>query len=275
MGDTLGYLGPAADTEHDLPGRILLVKLPATRTRARVRVTRVVTLELIVEHPGSLPVGVPVRDVDPKLLHLLGELFLVVAERALEEVSPRVLRSLLDAVAMEPAITAGSPEHLLFLITVRILTHVKLDESIPARSHLQLHGTTPALVILLKHFHVLFILGKEWILDWFVSLAMRLVVAEELLEASMLQAAGKMVTFPAHSNKALVSCLDETILLALLAHAAQGGVLAFAVDTEEAAAAPPLLHNVFWQKSVDTLDTKLGKLFLKIIMRPTSSSDPF
>ena len=93
VGDTLGYLGHAADTEHDLPGRILLVKLPATRTRARVRVTRVVTLELIVEHPGHLPVGVPVWDVDPELLHHLSELFLVVAEWVLEEVRPCVLRS--------------------------------------------------------------------------------------------------------------------------------------------------------------------------------------
>ena len=84
-----------------------------------------------------------------------------------------------------------------------------------------------------------------------------------------------MVTLPVHSNKALVGCLDETILLALLSHTAKGGVLAFVVDTEEAAASSPLLYDVIWQKSVNTLNTKLGKLFLKTIMQPTSSSDPF
>ena len=65
-----------------------------------------------------------------------------------------------------------------------------------------------------------------------------------------------MVTLPVHSNKALVGCLDETILLALLSHTAKGGVLAFVVDTEEAAAAPPLLHNVFGKEPIDALEIK-------------------
>ena len=116
------YLSSAADAEHDLPGRVLLVKLAASWTRARVSVTRVVTLELVIEHPGRLPVGVSVRDVDPELLHLLREVVLVIAERTLEEVRPRVLRGLLDAVAMKPAITAGGPEHRLLLLGVRVLT---------------------------------------------------------------------------------------------------------------------------------------------------------
>ena len=114
-------LRPAAHAQHDLPGRVLLVKLAASWTRARVSVTLVVTLELVIKHPGCLPVGVPVRDVDPELLHLLREVVLVVAERTLEEVQTRVLRGLLDAVAMKPAVTAGGPEHRLLLLGVRIL----------------------------------------------------------------------------------------------------------------------------------------------------------
>ena len=120
------YLSSAAYTEHDLPGCVLLIKLPASRTRARVSIARVVTLELVIKHPSRLPVGVPVRDVDPELLHLLREVVLVVTERALEEVRPGVLRCLLDAVAMEPAITAGCPHHRLLLLAIRILRHNKL-----------------------------------------------------------------------------------------------------------------------------------------------------
>ena len=115
------YLSSAADAEHDLPRRVLLIKLAASWTRARVSVARVVTLQLVIKHPGRLPVGVPVRDVDPELLHLLREVVLVVAERTLEEMRTRVLRGLLDAVAMEPAVTAGGPQHRLLLFTVRIL----------------------------------------------------------------------------------------------------------------------------------------------------------
>ena len=118
------YLSSAADAEHDLPWRVLLIKLAASWTRARVSVARVVTLQLVIKHPGRLPVGVPVRDVDPELLHLLREVVLVVAERTLEEVRPRVLRRLLDAVAMEPAVTAGGPQHRLLLLTVRILLQI-------------------------------------------------------------------------------------------------------------------------------------------------------
>ena len=103
------YLSSAADAEHDLPRRVLLIKLAASWTRARVSVARVVTLQLVIEHPGRLPVGVPVRDVDPELLHLLREVVLVVAERTLEEMRTRVLRGLLDAVAMEPAVAARGP----------------------------------------------------------------------------------------------------------------------------------------------------------------------
>ena len=117
----IAYLSSAADAEHDLPWRVLLIKLAASWTRARVSVARVVTLQLVIKHPGRLPVGVPVRDVDPELLHLLREVVLVVAERTLEEVRPRVLRSLLDAVAMEPAVTAGGPQHRLLLLAVWVL----------------------------------------------------------------------------------------------------------------------------------------------------------
>lgn len=120
----IAYLSSAADAEHDLPWRVLLIKLAASWTRARVSVARVVTLQLVIKHPGRLPVGVPVRDVDPELLHLLREVVLVVAERTLEEVRPRVLRGLLDAVAMEPAVTAGGPEHRLLLLTVRVLHQI-------------------------------------------------------------------------------------------------------------------------------------------------------
>ena len=47
------------------------------------------------------------------------------------------------------------------------------------------------------------------------------------------------------------------ILLALLANTAESGVLALAVQTQEPAAAAPLLHNVLGQESIDALQTML------------------
>ena len=41
--------------------------------------------------------------------------------------------------------------------------------------------------------------------------------------------------------------------LALVPHAADGGVLALAVDAEQSAAPPPLLHDVLGQEPVDAL----------------------
>ena len=197
------YLSPAADTEHDLPRRVLLIKFPAPGTRARVGIARVMTLELVIEHPGRLPVGVPVRDVDPELLHLLSEVVLVVAERALEEVRPGVLCGLLDAVAMEPAVTAGGPHHRLLLLAVGVLCskltlQVNTDRALP---YLKLHGATSTLVLLSEHFHLILVFRKKRFLDWLVGLTVRLIITQELLKTSVLQTAGKMVSFPAQLHR--------------------------------------------------------------------------
>ena len=46
-------------------------------------------------------------------------------------------------------------------------------------------------------------------------------------------------------------------ILALLANTAESGILALAVQTQEPAAAAPLLHNVLGQESIDALQTML------------------
>ena len=91
-------LSPAADAEHDLPGRVLLVKLPPLRAAAAVGVAAVVALQLVREHVARLPVRVAVRHVHAVRQHLRRELVLVVAQRALEEVSAGILGSLLNTL---------------------------------------------------------------------------------------------------------------------------------------------------------------------------------
>ena len=91
-------LGPAADAEHDLPGRVLLVKLPPLRAAAAVGVAAVVALQLVRKHVACLPVRVAVRHVHAVRQHLRRELVLVVAQRALEEVGSSILRSLLNTL---------------------------------------------------------------------------------------------------------------------------------------------------------------------------------
>ena len=72
---------------------------------------------------------------------------------------------------------------------------------------------------------------------------MRLKIPEELLKASILQTAGKMVSF-----------------LALFTNTAESRILALAVNAQEPAAAAPLLDNVLGQESIDSLK-KGWKLF--------------
>ena len=91
-------LSPAADAEHDLPGRVLLVKLPPLRAAAAFCVAAVVTLQLVREHVAGLPVRVAVRHVHAVRQHLRRELVLVVTQRALEEVSSGILCSLLNTL---------------------------------------------------------------------------------------------------------------------------------------------------------------------------------
>ena len=59
----------------------------------------------------------------------------------------------------------------------------------------------------------------------------------------MLQSAGKMISFP--GQKQIIMLRRPTmIILALLSNTAESGVLALAIQTQEPAAAAPLLHNV-------------------------------
>ena len=119
-------LGPAEDAEHDLPLRVLLVKLPAWRAETGIGITAVVTMKLVVEGVSGLPVSVSVRHENSELWrrvrivktteqtlthlqHFLCEILLVVTQRAFEEVSPGILGRLLDTVSVEPTTAARRP----------------------------------------------------------------------------------------------------------------------------------------------------------------------
>ena len=58
-------------------------------------------------------------------------------------------------------------------------------------------------------------------------------------------------------------------ILALLANTAESGIFALAVQTQEPAAAAPLLHNVLGQESIDALQTML---YLKAVDEEYSKS---
>ena len=67
-------------------------------------------LQLISKGIPSFPLRVLVRHIDAELLHLLGELVLVVAEGALEVVRPRHKSHPLHTRSVSPAATAWSPQ---------------------------------------------------------------------------------------------------------------------------------------------------------------------
>merc|ERR1719336_698158 len=68
-------------------------------------------LQLISKGIPSFPLRVLVRHIDAELLHLLGELVLVVAEGALEVVRPRHKGHPLHTRSVSPAATAWSPQN--------------------------------------------------------------------------------------------------------------------------------------------------------------------
>lgn len=171
-------LGSAADTQHDLPRCVLLIKVPPVWTLTRVAITRVVSLQLVIKRARGLPVGVSVRNIDSKLQHLLGEVILVVAQWTIEEMSPRILRSLLNTTAMEPSATTRCPQELFTL------------------SILQLHGTASALFSHLLSLLIPFVGIEVRLLNWFVTLAEGCKVFIELLKTVILNATGKMERFP-------------------------------------------------------------------------------
>ena len=68
-------------------------------------------LQLISKGIPSFPLRVLVRHIDAELLHLLGELVLVVAEGALEVVGSSYEGHPLHAWPVSPPSAAGGPQH--------------------------------------------------------------------------------------------------------------------------------------------------------------------
>ena len=68
-------------------------------------------LQLVAKGISSLPLRILVRHIDAKLLHLLGELVLVVAEGALEVVRASDEGHPLYTRPVSPPSAAGGPQH--------------------------------------------------------------------------------------------------------------------------------------------------------------------